>query len=133
MVVSSLQILTHLILPAAIIIGRYYYYLCFTLEETGTKSLSNFELVEPAFKFRQPGSRLCTCNDCIWLIITEMQVSTAIILLVTYNIDINENTSTKCWGEEWALTIGGNVNWYHVCGGQFDSIYHKVKCTYPLT
>lgn len=80
-----------------------------------------FELVELAFKFRQPGSRLCTCNDCISLIITEMQVSTAVILLVTCNIGINENTSTSSL-EKWALTLCGKILWYHLFGGQFDSI-----------
>lgn len=54
------------------IIGRYSSYLCFTVEETGIKSLSNFELVELAFKFKQPCSRLYTINGYISLIITEM-------------------------------------------------------------
>lgn len=128
---KSLQILTHLILLATII-GRYSYYLCFTVEETGTKNLSNFERVELAFKFSQPCSRFCTINGYISLIITEMQVSTAVLLLVTCNIDLDENTSTKCWWKK-CLTVGGNVNWYLLCG---DGIYQFIslsKMYIPLT
>lgn len=128
--VSSLQILIYLVIPATVI-GRYYYYLRFTVEEIDTKCLSNFELVELAFKFRQPGSRLCTCNDCISLIITEMQVSTAVILLVTCNIGINENTSTSSW-EKWALTLCGKILWYHLFGGQFEQCIAWSKMYKPF-